>query len=185
MATTSIENDVQKLSLEQSEAEKMTSKMDEQAGTIKSLLALLGASDLKKGKSLHHYITPLMLRKWLIVTAAQANVDKMNAFIKECIVLKKENMELIIKIQKVEYDHAELGFKHDVCDDKAYLLEQEIEKLRKENLELRQKVELGEEGDAEANATKHRQERIPKRSRREAALDKVIEKKQSERMSVM
>jgi hypothetical protein len=43
----------------------------------------------------------------------------MNAFIKECIVLKKENMELIIKIQKVEYDHAELGFKHDVCDDKA------------------------------------------------------------------
>jgi hypothetical protein len=63
MATTSIENDVQKLSLEQSEAEKMTSKMDEQAGTIKSLLALLGASDLKKGKSLHHYITPLMLRK--------------------------------------------------------------------------------------------------------------------------
>jgi hypothetical protein len=109
----------------------------------------------------------------------------MNAFIKECIVLKKENMELIIKIQKVEYDHAELGFKHDVCDDKAYLLEQEIEKLRKENLELRQKVELGEEGDAEANANKHRQERIPKRSRREAALDKVIEKKQSERMSVM
>jgi hypothetical protein len=29
MATTSIENDVQKLSLEQSEAEKMASKMDE------------------------------------------------------------------------------------------------------------------------------------------------------------
>jgi hypothetical protein len=63
MATTSIENDVQKLSLEQGEAEKMASKMDEQAGTIKSLLALLGASDLTEGKSFHRHIIPFMLRK--------------------------------------------------------------------------------------------------------------------------
>jgi hypothetical protein len=101
----------------------------------------------------------------------------MNAFIKECIVLKKENMELITKIQKVEYDHAELGFKHDVCDDKLFEMEQEVERLRNENLALRQKLESGEEGDAEADATEHRQERVSKRSRRVAVFDKEVEKK--------
>jgi hypothetical protein len=101
----------------------------------------------------------------------------MNAFIKECIVLKKENMELITKIQKVEYDHAELGFKHDVCDDKLFEMEQKVERLRNENLALRQKLESGEEGDAEADASGDRPERKPKRSRRETALDKDVDMK--------